>query len=148
MKVAFVAEDEQTISAHFGRAPYVVVVDVVDGQPAGRELREKAGHGGHGHSHDHASANAGGINVTLDAHDHGHDHEDDHEHHHHDHSGMFASMQDCDVMIVRGIGSPALTHAQNQGLDVYLTGEKTVDAALARLLAGTLDNDEWRIHHH
>ena len=76
-------------------------------------------------------------------------HEHDHEHHHqHNHGGMFASMQDCNVMVVRGIGSPALAHAEGMGLQVFLPGEKTIDAALARYVAGTLESDDRRIHHH
>ncbi|GAB4568942.1 MAG: NifB/NifX family molybdenum-iron cluster-binding protein [Anaerolineae bacterium] len=130
MKIAFVAENEQTISAHFGRAPYVVVVTVEDGREVGRELRRKEAHGAHDHAHE-----------QTHEHDHGH-------HHQHDHTGKFAAMQDCDVMIVRGIGSPAIAHAQNMGLQVVLTRESGIDAALAAFLAGELDHDPRRIHHH
>lgn len=130
MKIAFVADDSQTISAHFGRAPHVVVVTVEDGGEVSRELRAKEGHGGgHGHDHDH---------------DHGHDH----GHHHRDHGSKFTPMEDCDVMVVRGIGSPAISHAENMGLEVFLTRESSIDAALAAYLAGELDHDARRIHHH
>ena len=146
MKIAFVTEDEQTISAHFGRAPKVVVVTLEDGKEVGREVRLKDAHGqGNG------NAQAGGVQLREE-HDHdepGHTHEHDHEHHHqHNHGGMFASMQDCNVMVVRGIGSPALDHAEGMGLQVFLTGEQGIDAALARYVAGTLESDERRIHHH
>lgn len=127
MKIAFVADDAQTISAHFGRAPYVVVVTLENGQEISREVREKEAHG-------------------SQEHDHGHAHE--HNHHHRDHSSKFAALADCDVMIVRGIGSPALAHAQTLGLEVFLTRESSIDAALAAYLAGQLDNDPRRIHHH
>lgn len=129
MRIAFVADDAQTISAHFGRAPYVVVVTLENGQEISREVREKEAHGSH-------------------AHEHGHAHEHEHDHHHRDHSSKFAAMEDCDVMIVRGIGSPALAHAQTLGLEVFLTQENNIDAALAAYLAGQLDNDPHRIHHH
>jgi predicted Fe-Mo cluster-binding NifX family protein len=133
MKVAFVTEDEQTISAHFGRAPKVVVVTVEDGQEVAREVRAKEAHG---------SGQAG--NVEL----HDHDHEHDHGHHHGDHSSKFAAMQDCDVMVVRGIGSPAIAHAESLGLRVFLTREQEIDAALNLYLSGSLDHDERRIHQH
>ena len=129
MKIAFVADDAQTISAHFGRAPYVVVVTVEDGREVSREVRSKEAHG----SHDH---------------EHGHTHEHEHGHHHGDHSGKLAAMQDCNVMVVRGIGSPAVAQAQSMGMEVFLTQETSVDAALAAYLAGKLDNDPRRIHHH
>jgi hypothetical protein len=34
------------------------------------------------------------------------------------------------------------------GLEVFLTGESMIDAALAAYLSGQLDNDERRIHRH
>lgn len=129
MKIAFVADDDQTISSHFGRAPQVVVVTVQDGQEAAREVRVKEGHG-------------------KGLHGHGHDHSHEHGHHHHDHTDKFTPMQDCDVMVVRGIGSPAIAHAEGMGLEVYLTRETTIDAALTAYLAGELDHDTRRIHHH
>lgn len=118
-KIAFVCDDAETISSHFGRAPKVVVVTLEDGKEIGRETRDKAYHG-----------------------------QQDHEHGHHDHGGMFASMADCQVMIVRGAGSPAVAHAENMGLKVYLVEQKTVNEALHAYLGGTLINDPRRIHHH
>ncbi len=120
--IGFVCDDPQTISAHFGRAPLVVAVTVEDGREIAREVRPR-GEGGHHHDHDH-------------------------DHHHRDHGPKFAEMADCQVMIVRGIGSPALDHAQAMGMTVYLVDQPSVDAALAAYLAGTLTSDSRRIHHH
>ncbi len=139
MKIAFVADDERSLSAHFGRAPYVVVVSVENGAEVGREVRQKEAHGSGEHHDEHG--------VQL--HEPGeHTHTDDHDHHQRDHGGKFAAMRDCDVMVVRGIGSPALAHAEGMGLKVFLTREQTIDAALARYLDGTLDHDARRIHQH
>ena len=135
MKIAFVTEDERTISAHFGRAPKVVVVTLEDGKEVGREVRLKDAHGQGGQ----------GQGVHLDDGTHEHDHE---HHHQHNHGSMFASMQDCDVMVVRGIGSPAIAHAESLGLRVFLTREQEIDAALNLYLSGSLDHDERRIHQH
>jgi predicted Fe-Mo cluster-binding NifX family protein len=44
MKLAGITDDGRTISLHFGRARYYLVVTVEDGKIAGQELREKAGH--------------------------------------------------------------------------------------------------------
>lgn len=124
--IGFVCDDPQTISAHFGRAPLLVAVTVEDGREIAREVRPR---GEDGHHHDH-------------------DHEHEHDHHHRDHGPKFAEMADCQVMIVRGIGSPALDHAQAMGMAVYLVDQPSVDAALAAYLAGTLTSDSRRIHHH
>lgn len=120
-KIAFVCDDEENISAHFGRAPKVIVVTLEDGQEVGREVRDKAYHGQHDASHGPQ---------------------------HHDHGGMFAPIADCQVMIVRGAGSPAVAHAESMGLKVYLVEQKMVDQALQAYLGGTLTSDPRRIHHH
>lgn len=133
MKIAFVADNDQTISAHFGRAPMVVVVTVEDGAEVAREVRSKEAHG------------QGGRHVNVEGHDHSHDAE---HHRTHDHSGKLAPMADCQVMVVRGIGGPAVAHAEGMGLKVFLTKQSSVDAALAAYLSGQLDHDERRIHHH
>ena len=44
MKIAIVTEDGETISQHFGRAPYYMVYTVENGQITSREKRNKAGH--------------------------------------------------------------------------------------------------------
>jgi len=134
--IGFVCDDPQTISAHFGRAPLVVAVTVEDGREIARDVRPRS-EGGHHHHHNHHHD-----------HDHDHSHEHDHGHHHGDHSPKFAELADCQVMIVRGIGSPALDHAQARGMAVYLVAQSSVDEALAAYLAGTLTSDARRVHHH
>ena len=44
MRIAVVSDDEATVSRHFGRAPYYVVVAIEDGRIVSRETRPKAGH--------------------------------------------------------------------------------------------------------
>jgi len=54
MKIAFATEDGKTVSAHFGKAPYYVVVEVSEGKVLEQEMRAKAYHGNHqeyGHNH-------------------------------------------------------------------------------------------------
>lgn len=128
MKIAFVTDDEQTLTAHFGRAPYVVVVTVQDGKEIKREIRAKVARSG-----EHA-------------HDHHHDHDHSHDKHLH-HGRKFEPLQDCDVAVMRGIGSRAFQRLEEMGLQVYLTGESSLDSALAAYLAGTLVHDARRMHH-
>lgn len=44
MKIAFITDDDRTISAHFGRARYYAVLTVEDGKVTAREQRPKLGH--------------------------------------------------------------------------------------------------------
>ncbi|RME39883.1 MAG: dinitrogenase iron-molybdenum cofactor biosynthesis protein, partial [Thermoflexia bacterium] len=59
MKIAAVSDDGVTISPHFGRAPFYVVVTVEEGRIVGREVREKMGHahfaGEHHHGYGHGA---------------------------------------------------------------------------------------------
>lgn len=131
MKIAFVCDDEHTISAHFGHAPTVIVVTVEDGQAVAREVRDKAHHGGEPHDHEH-----------------GHGHSHGHGHHRHGAAEKFAAMTDCQAMIVRGIGGHAFEYAQQQGMQVYVTDHKTVEAGLKAYLDGDLSHDPNRVHDH
>ena len=44
MKIAAISEDGFTISQHFGRAPYFVVLTIEEGKIVDKETRPKAGH--------------------------------------------------------------------------------------------------------
>ncbi len=129
MKLAFITEDDETtISAHFGHAPRVVVVDTESDQ---REVRLRPAHE---HEHDH---------VHL--HEHGHDHHHEHGHHHQE---KFAMLADCDGVVVRGMGQPAYENMVSMGLAVYATGLQMVDEALAAFHDGSLSHDTGRVHAH
>jgi predicted Fe-Mo cluster-binding NifX family protein len=61
---------------------------------------------------------------------------------------MFEPVADCQLLVARGMGQPAYDYAVAHGLQVILTGEKTVNAALEALRAGRLVSDLRRVHHH
>ncbi len=123
MKIAFPTEDGETISAHFGRAPFFTVVTLNEGDLPQFEQRNKAFHG----SAEHAPGA---------------------EHQGHDHNSMFAPIADCQVLIAGGMGQPAYEHAAAAGLDIVLTGEKSITAALEAYRGGRLMSDPRRIHQH
>lgn len=123
IKIAFPTDDGETISRHFGSARYFQVLTLEDGVQTAADLREKGGHGSH-------------------------EHDPEHDHGHGQHNPKFALLHDCHVLIGAGMGQPAYDRLQSLGLTVYLTGEKTIAAALARYLAGALDSDLRRVHAH
>lgn len=93
MKIAAVSEDGITISQHFGRAPFYVVVTVENNAIILREKREKMGHpqfqcetraeleDNRGHGFDPAAQSR--------------------------HASMAAAIADCDVLLTRGMGAGA-----------------------------------------
>ena len=123
VKIAFPTEDGETISAHFGRAPFFTVVTLNEGEAPQFEKRSKAFHG--------SAEQAPGA-----------------EHHDHDHHPMFAPIADCQVLIAGGMGQPAYDHAIAAGLKVLMTGEKSIAAALEAYRSGLLVSDPGRIHRH
>jgi predicted Fe-Mo cluster-binding NifX family protein len=133
MKIAVVTDDERTISQHFGRAPYYLVVSIEDGKVVGRERRDKANHGQFVHG----------------AHDHDHD---SHEGHGHDpaaqgrHAQMAATIGDCQTVICGGIGNGAYLSLQARGLQPIVTDVTSIDEAIAIYLKGGLVNRIDRLH--
>jgi predicted Fe-Mo cluster-binding NifX family protein len=129
VKIAFATEDGQTISQHFGRAPYYVVLTIEDGKVVGREQREKASHGPGEHHH---GAHDG-------AHEHSHDDEPLH-------NRMAASITDCAAMVVRGMGRPAYESVLQSGVRPIVTTVPSIDEAAAAYVAGTLTDHVERLH--
>lgn len=121
-KIAFPTDDGKTISAHFGRAPFFMVVTLDEQGAAQFEQRSKAFHGEQ-HSHD--------MHQTA-----------------HGHSPMFSPISDCQVLIAGGMGQPAYQHAVDARLKVIMTGEKSITAALEAYQSGLIISDERRIHQH
>ena len=123
VKIAFPTEDDETISAHFGRAPFFTVVTLNEGEAPQFEKRSKAFHGSTEHT------------PEVGQHDH-------------DHHPMFAPIADCQVLIAGGMGQPAFDHAVAAGLEVLMTGEKSIAAAVGAYRSGLLGSDPRRIHRH
>lgn len=123
-KIAFPTDDGETISRHFGQANYFQVITLVDGTATQKEQRQLPAHQHHEHNHNH---------------EHGHGH---------GHHNKFTLLQDCQVLIGAGMGQPAHNRLQEIGVDVWMTGEKTIAAALEKYISGTLSNDMRRVHAH
>jgi predicted Fe-Mo cluster-binding NifX family protein len=132
MKIAVVTEDGATISQHFGRAPYYVVLTVEDGQVVGREQREKVAHG---HGHDH------GGHVAIEGQAHGFDAASQDVH-----GRMAAPIFDCQLLLARGMGMGAFQNLVQAGIQVVITDVPVIDDAVAAYLAGTLTNHIERLH--
>ncbi|NJN67574.1 MAG: dinitrogenase iron-molybdenum cofactor biosynthesis protein [Chloroflexaceae bacterium] len=144
MKIAAVSEDGTTISHHFGRAPFFVVVTVEEGKITARETREKTGchPGGHGD------------------HEHGGDHHHHHHHHHHHgtqghgtaphaqhrHTGMAAAISDCEAVLARGMGTGAYQGMTASGLRPIITDIATIDEAVQAYLEGRIVDHIERLH--
>jgi predicted Fe-Mo cluster-binding NifX family protein len=133
-RIAFPSDDGETISRHFGKAHTFTVAVVQSDGEAVFEQRERR-HLQPDHQHESplfqlaepASPHGSGPALGF---------------------GIFAEINDCQVLIAGGMGQPAYDRATAQGLEVILTGEKTIQAALEAYRAGRLASDMRRVHKH
>jgi predicted Fe-Mo cluster-binding NifX family protein len=134
MKIAAVSEDGVTISQHFGRAPFYVVVTVEEDKIVSREQRDKLGHA-HFANEPHAGAHGG------EAHRHGFDPAAQHRH-----AQMAAAIADCQVLLARGMGAGAHQSLAQAGIRPIITDIATIDEAVQAYLAGNIEDHTERLH--
>ncbi len=131
MKIAAVTEDGITISQHFGRAPFYMVVTVENSKVMHQEKRPKAGHHGSVACHDdHAS----------------------HGRHVHDagaesiHTTMAQAIDDCQILIAGGMGWGAFESLKSRNIEPIVTNVENIDKAVKLYIAGKLPNLMERLH--
>lgn len=138
MKIAAVTEDGITISQHFGRAPYYVVVKVEDGKVVSKELRDKLGHAhfagehqeGPHHSHQENDPCGHGFDPAAQSR----------------HARMAAAIQDCDILLARGMGAGAYASMQAAGIRPIITDIASIDEAVEAVLRGEIVDHPERLH--
>jgi predicted Fe-Mo cluster-binding NifX family protein len=131
MKIAVVSDDEATISRHFGRAPYYIVLAIEEGQIVGRETRAKAGH--------HTFGGCDCHTAPGEPHGHG-------EHSEAKHQMMADTIDDCDAVIVGGMGWGAFESLKARGIEPVITDERDAAQAALAYWHGTLPNLTDRLH--
>lgn len=133
MKIAVISDDERTISQHFGRAPYYVVVTIENGQIIDRERRDKLGHAhfsNEPHEHDHRSGERHGFDPAAQDR----------------HARMAEAIADCDVLLCGGMGAGAYQSMQARGIQPVVTDLRSIDEAIAAYLEGRLVDRVDRLH--
>jgi predicted Fe-Mo cluster-binding NifX family protein len=134
MKIAAVSEDGVTISQHFGRAPFYVVVTVEGGRVLGRERRDKPGHGSQTHSHasgghDHGEPGHGFDPAAQSR-----------------HASMAQVIADCAVVLARGMGAGAYESLKGAGIRPIVTDIEVIDEAVQAVVAGEIVDHRDRLH--
>jgi predicted Fe-Mo cluster-binding NifX family protein len=132
IKVAFVTDDGNTISPHFGRALYYEVVTIENGVISHRERRDKAGHhtfhGQEGHGEHHGP-------------EHGTD-----EHSQGKHRTMTANIADCGILVACGMGNGAYQHMLNVNIRPIITSIVKIDDAVREIIDGTIVDHVEKLH--
>jgi len=132
MKIAAITDDGQTISQHFGRAPYYLVATVENKQIVKRELRNKLGHAQFGNQ-PHPEEQPGQPHGMDSA-------------SHNKHLQMAESIADCEALLCRGMGTGAYESMKAVGIRPVVTDIVTIDEAVMAYVQGNIVDQVERLH--
>ncbi len=138
MKIGLVTDDGETISRHFGRARYYLVVTIENGQEQGREMREKFGHhqvmaeGGQAGEHQHAPASSERHGTDPAAQNR--------------HRMMADAIADCQVLVAGGMGSGAFDSMKAAGIQPIVTNLTRIDEAIGAYVNNQLNHEDQLVH--
>ncbi len=133
MKIAVITNDGKTISQHFGRAPYYLVVTIEEGEVTQRELREKIGHRHFVSQHeDHDHAGGAGHGMDSDSHK--------------KHANMAEAISDCKALICGGMGMGAYRSMQEFNIKPVVTDLRDIDEAVKAFMDGKLIDHTELLH--
>jgi predicted Fe-Mo cluster-binding NifX family protein len=133
IKIAAVSDDGISISQHFGRAQFYVVLTIEDGKITGREQRDKLGHthlAGEHHEHGHVSNAVHGFSPAEQGR----------------HSRMLEAIKDCQILLARGMGSGAYYSVQQAGIRPMITTVAGIEEAALEADKGTLEDHPEKLH--
>jgi len=134
MKIAAVSEDGVTISQHFGRAPFYVVVTVEDGKIVSHEKRDKMGHAQFaGETHEESQG--------QDPRGHGFDTAAQNRH-----VRMATAIADCEVLLACGMGAGAYESMKQANIRPVVTDISNIDQAVQAYIEGRLVDHTERLH--
>ncbi len=133
MKIASITDDGKTISQHFGRAPYFMVITVEAGKIVNREMRDKLGHAqfeGEGHDHqEDASGRHGYGPAAADR-----------------HGRMAEAITDCEALLCGGMGMGAYESMKALNIRPVVTDLSDIDEAVLAYARGQIVNHVEALH--
>lgn len=132
MKIAVITDDGKTISQHFGRAPYYLVLTIEEGKVINREMREKMGHN---------QFAAGEHGETHSGPDHGRDAAS-----HNKHVSMAETISDCKALLCGGMGMGAYESMRQLNITPIVTEFTNVEDAIQAFIDGKLIDRTELLH--
>lgn len=133
MKIAVITNDGKTISQHFGRAPYYLVLTIENGEIINREMREKMGHTHFVHQHEEHQ-HEGGVGHGMDAGSH------------RKHASMAEAISDCKAIICGGMGMGAYESMKKFNIKPIVTDAREIDIAVQDFIDGKLIDHTELLH--
>jgi predicted Fe-Mo cluster-binding NifX family protein len=131
MKIAVITDDGKTISQHFGRAPYYMVVEIEGGQIVKREMRDKMGHNQF---------------SAVGPEEHHHEQHGLDEASHNKHAMMAGSIADCQAVVCGGMGMGAYESMRRMNIQPIVTDLRDIEVAAQAYIDGKLVDHTEKLH--
>jgi predicted Fe-Mo cluster-binding NifX family protein len=132
MKIAVITDDGKTISQHFGRAPYYLVLTIEEGVIVNREMRDKMGHS-HFSTQAHTEESQGaGHGMDSGSHN--------------KHVSMAEAIADCKVLLCGGMGMGAYESMRRLDIRPVVTDLRDIEAAAQAFIDGKLIDHTELLH--
>ncbi len=132
MKIAVITDDGKTISQHFGRAPYYLVLTIEEGKIVSSEMRNKLGHNQFS-ANPHAEETPGVGHGTDSG-------------SHNKHVSMAETIADCKALLCGGMGTGAYESMRRLNIQPVVTDLQDIDAAVQAFIAGKLVDHTELLH--
>jgi predicted Fe-Mo cluster-binding NifX family protein len=132
MKIAAITEDGKTISQHFGRAPYYLVVTVEEGEIIDRELRDKLGHVQFANEPHEPAPPGQPHGFGQGSHD--------------KHMRMSEAIADCEALLCGGMGMGAYQSMLARGIKPVVTDIWDIDQAVMAYVSGKIVDRIEKLH--
>lgn len=132
MKIAIVTDDGKTISQHFGRAAYYMVLTIEEGKITSREMRDKLGHNQFQAHHHGDEGHGQGHGMEMGSHN--------------KHVQMAEVIADCSTLICGGMGAGAYESMRRLNIKPVVTDLVEIDAAAEAFITGKLVDHTELLH--
>ena len=131
MKIAVITDDERTLSQHFGRAAYYMVVTIEDGKIVSRERRDKMGHTHFANEpHTEEAGQPHGFGPQA----------------HNRHLQMAEAIADCEALLCGGMGRGAYESMLARHIKPVVTDLRLIDEAALAYAQGKIVDLVERLH--
>lgn len=132
MKIAAITEDGKTISQHFGRAPYYLVLTIEEGKIVNREMRNKMGHNHFQDEAHEAEVHTAGHGMDSASHD--------------KHVSMADAIADCKALLCGGMGMGAYESMRRLNIQPVVTDLRDIELAAQAFIDGKLIDHTELLH--
>jgi len=132
MKIAAITDDGKTISQHFGRAPYYMVLTIEEGKIVNYEKRDKMGHSHFSEQHNSEEAQGAGHGMDSESHN--------------KHISMAEAIADCTVLLCGGMGMGAYESMRRLNIQPVVTDLRDINEAAQAFIDGKLIDHTELLH--